>query len=231
MPFASIACFVNKDQLLDDKSEEDSVKGTGSKLSPLNQHLQKIEHCIQLYLNRDYNEFMRNSSIKHIVDAKQKTTLREGIDKISSSCGRMTISEVVDLADELQICKMDDKVNSYIEANPYLWMRIRNVDYKEARNVYNYRMGLQPFSTQHKTKGLEYDNVLVILKSNWSNYDFISLFCDNRKKITVVERTKKLFYVCCTRAKENLVVYFPAVDNRVVEGAKKMFGDDNVHYL
>lgn len=231
MPFASIACFVNKDQLLDDKSEEDSVKGTGSKLSPLNQHLQKIEHCIQLYLNREYNEFMRNSSIKHIVDAKQKKSLREGIDKISGSCGRMTISEVVDLADELQICIKDDKVNSYIESNPYLWLRIKVVDYKEASNVYNYRMGLQPFSTQHKTKGLEFNNVLVILKSNWSLYNFTSLFCENGKSQSIVERTKKLFYVCCTRAKENLVVYFPAVDNRVVEGAKKMFGDDNVHRL
>ena len=229
MPFTGVACYVNKDQLLDDKSEEDSIGGTGSKLSPLNQHLQKIEHCIQLYLNRDYNEFMRNSSFKHIVNAKQKKALREGIDKIANSSSGMTISKVIDFADELQICIKDDKVNSYIVSNPYLWMRIKDVDYQEARNVYNYRMGLQPFSTQHKTKGLEYDNVLVILKSNWSNYDFTSLFCNNGKKSTVVERTQKLFYVCCTRAKENLVVYFPAADSRVIAGAKRLFGVDNVH--
>ena len=92
-------------------------------------------------------------------------------------------------------------------------------------------MGNQPFSTQHKTKGLEYNNVLVILKSNWSNYDFASLFYNNGKKNSVVERTKKLFYVCCTRAKENLVVYFPMADSRIVEGAKELFGDDNVHKI
>lgn len=231
MPFESIACYVDKDQLLDDKSEEDADKGTGSKLSPLNHHLHKIEHCIQLYLNKDYNEFMRSTSIKLIIRARQKKVLREGIDKIVNSYNHMTISEVIDLADSLGICLIDDKVNSYIDNNPYLWNRIKSVSYKEARNVYDYRMGNKPFSTQHKTKGLEYDNVLVILKSNWTKYNFDSLFYDAGKNYSIVERTKKLFYVCCTRAKENLVVYYPSASNPVIEGAKLLFGKENVHKL
>lgn len=231
MPFESIACYIDKDQLLDDKSEEDASNGTGSKLSPLNQHLHKIEHCIQLYLNEDYNEFMRSTSIKQIVRARQKKELREGIDRIVSSYNDMTISEVIDLADRLRICVIDDKVKSYIENNPYLWKRIKEVSYQEARNVYDYRMGNKPFSTQHKTKGLEYDNVLVILKSNWTKYNFDSLFYDAHKNASIVERTKKLFYVCCTRAKENLVVYYPLASVPVVEGAKILFGKGNVHEL
>lgn len=231
MPLESIACYVDKDQLLDDKSEEDASNGTGSKLSPLNQHLHKIEHCIQLYLNEDYNEFMRSTSIKQIVRARQKKELREGIDIIVSSYNDMTISEVIDLADRLRICVIDDKVKSYIENNPYLWKRIKEVSYQEARNVYDYRMGNKPFSTQHKTKGLEYDNVLVILKSNWTKYNFDSLFYDAHKNTSIVERTKKLFYVCCTRAKENLVVYYPLASVPVVEGAKILFGKGNVHEL
>ena len=229
MPFESIACYIDKDQLLDDKSEEDAGKGTGSKLSPLNLHLHKIEHCIQLYLDKDYNEFMRSTSIKQITRARQKKELREGIDRIVNSYNDMTISEVIDLADSLGICVKDDKLNSYIGNNPYLWLRIKKVSYKEARNVYDYRMGNKPFSTQHKTKGLEYNNVLVILKSNWSNYDFASLFYDNGKKESIVQRTKKLFYVCCTRAKESLVVYYPSASSQVVEGAKKMFGEGNIY--
>lgn len=231
MPFESIACYIDKDQLLDDKSEEDASNGTGSKLSPLNQHLHKIEHCIQLYLNEDYNEFMRSTSIKQIVRARQKKELREGIDRIVSSYNDMTISEVIDLADRLRICVIDDKVKSYIENNPYLWKRIKEVSYQEARNVYDYRMGNKPFSTQHKTKGLEYDNVLVILKSNWTKYNFDSLFYDAHKNASIVERTKKLFYVCCTRAKENLVVYYPLASVPVVEGAKILFGKGNIHEL
>lgn len=231
MPFESIACYIDKDQLLDDKSEEDAGKGTGSKLSPLNLHLHKIEHCIQLYLDKDYNEFMRFTSTKQITRARQKKELREGIDRIVNSYNDMTISEVVDLADSLGICVKDDKLNSYIGNNPYLWRRIKDVSYKEARNVYDYRMGNKPFSTQHKTKGLEYNNVLVILKSNWSNYDFASLFYDNGKKESIVQRTKKLFYVCCTRAKECLVVYYPSASNQVIEGAKTLFGQENVYRI
>ena len=229
MPFEIIACYIDKDQLLDDKSEEDAGKGTGSKLSPLNLHLHKIEHCIQLYLDKDYNEFMRFTSTKQITRARQKKELREGIDRIVNSYEDMTISEVIDLADSLGICVKDDKLNSYIGNNPYLWLRIKEVSYKEARNVYDYRIGNKPFSTQHKTKGLEYNNVLVILKSNWSNYDFASLFYDNGKKESIVQRTKKLFYVCCTRAKECLVVYYPSACHQVVEGAKKMFGEGNIY--
>lgn len=141
----------------------------------------------------------------------------------------MTISEVIDLADSLGICIIDDKVNSYIDNNPYLWNRIKNVAYKEARNVYDYRMGNKPFSTQHKTKGLECDNVLVILKSNWTKYNFDSLFYETGKT-SIVKRTKKLFYVCCTRAKENLVVYYPSASNQVIEGANLLFGKENISY-
>lgn len=231
MPFESIVCYVDKDQLLDDKSEEDAGKGTGSKLSPLNHHLHKIEHCIQLYLDKDYNEFMRSTSIKQIVRARQKKELREGITRIISSYNDMTISEVIDLADGLGICVKDDKVNSYIENNPYLWRRIKDVSYKEARNVYDYRMGNKPFSTQHKTKGLEYKNVLVILKSNWTKYNFESLFYNTGKSVSIVERTKKIFYVCCTRAKENLVVYYPSASNQVIEGAKTLFGQEKVYRI
>lgn len=231
MPFDGIACYVNKDQMLDDKSEEDSAKGTGSKLSPLNMHLHKIEHCIQLYLNKEYNEFMRSTSIKQISRASQKKMLREGIDKIISVYEKKTISEVIDLADWLGICIKDDKFESYIDSHPYLWRRIKDVEYQEARNLYVYRMGNQPFSTQHKTKGLEYNNVLVILKSNWSKYNFASLFYNNKKSTSIVERTKKLFYVCCTRAKENLVVYYPLATKEVVEGATQMFGEKNVYKI
>lgn len=228
IPLLSITRYVNKDQLLDDKSDEDTNKGTGSQLSHLNKHLDKIELCIQLYQSKDYNEFMRVSSFKQVRNAKEKKTLRKGIDKIASSSEVLTISEVIDLADELGICIKDDKLDSYIRDNPYLWMRIKDVKYVEARNVYNYRKGNKPFSTQHKTKGLEYNNVLVILKSNWNKYDFASLFYNTGKKESVVNRTKKLFYVCCTRAKESLVVYYPGATASIIEGAIAMFGETNI---
>ena len=41
-------------------------------------------------------------------------------------------------------------------------------------------------------------------------------------------RTRKLFYVCCTRAKKNLAVFYPAPTRDIVEKAKILFGEQNV---
>ncbi|MBQ7781163.1 MAG: hypothetical protein IJ405_03985, partial [Lachnospiraceae bacterium] len=95
-----------------------------------------------------------------------------------------------------------------------------------------------PFSTQHKIKGLEYENVLVFLENGgWSNYNFEYLFdksisstLSKAKQLTyprILERTKKLFYVCCTRAKDNLVVFYPNPTDGVLEGAEELFGEEN----
>ena len=45
---------------------------------------------------------------------------------------------------------------------------------------------------------------------------------------SVLERTQKLFYVCCTRAKENLAVFFHNPDAQVIAKANGWFGNDNV---
>ena len=55
-----------------------------------------------------------------------------------------------------------------------------------------------------------------------------SLFYNTPKKESVVNRTKKLFYVCCTRAKENLVVYYPGATANIIEGARAMFGEISI---
>ena len=41
-------------------------------------------------------------------------------------------------------------------------------------------------------------------------------------------RTRKLFYVCCTRAKKNLAVFYPEPSAEIVESAKRLFGEQNV---
>lgn len=69
------------------------------------------------------------------------------------------------------------------------------------------------------------------------NYNFEYLFdkhifatLSKAKQTTyprILERTKKLFYVCCTRARENLVVFYPNPTEGILEGAKELFGKGN----
>ena len=90
---------------------------------------------------------------------------------------------------------------------------------------------MTPFSTQHKTKGAEFDNVLVVLDNGrWNNYNFEKLFIASGDALqeTVVQRTRKIFYVCCTRAKDNLAVYYHNPSEEVLSKAREWFGEDFV---
>ena len=77
-----------------------------------------------------------------------------------------------------------------------------------------------PFATQHGVKGAEFDRVLVVMDEeesefNLYNYEkyfgITSLSKTDEEKIAsgddnVVARTRRLLYVCCTRAKQDLVL-------------------------
>ncbi|MEG3158083.1 UvrD-helicase domain-containing protein [Lysobacter zhanggongensis] len=92
---------------------------------------------------------------------------------------------------------------------------------------------LSPFSTQQGIKGAEFDRVLVIaddaesshFQFSYDKYFGVKALSDNDRKNldeggeTQVERTRRLFYVCCTRAMKDLVVVFFADDVGAAEQA------------
>ena len=62
----------------------------------------------------------------------------------------------------------------------------------------------------------------------WPNYNFNKALIDSSLSDTVGLRSRKLFYVCCTRAKEELVVFMQNPTPDIILEAKKLFGDNNV---
>ena len=227
---AFLKCFTTKEQLIDDTDDDTEKKSVaGSNLSPLNKHLFRIEEALRLFADRKYNDFIKKTSFKSISRFEQKKKLKQAIDEIVGLDTNGKIGKVIDLADEMGVCVKDDKLNSYIEKNEYIYHRVLDVDYTEVRNVYDYILQQQPFSTQHKSKGLEFDNVLVLLDNGkWTKYNFASLFVETKTSESVKLRTRKLFYVSCTRAKKNLAVFYPAPSAEIVESAKILFGEQNV---
>ncbi|WP_069657771.1 ATP-dependent helicase [Arcticibacter eurypsychrophilus] len=221
--------YVDKDQLLDDKkNDEDDGNKKGSKRDNLIKHLFKIQINISLYKNRKYNEFLRATDYRYnIISIASKRTLRENIDSLVK-VGDKTIEEVITDANEKGICIIDDKLIDFKEKKGYLYNRVKDVRFSEFQKLFEYLEGQTPFSTQHKTKGAEFDNVLVILDNGgWNNYNFGNLFLETGLA-TVLERTQKIFYVCCTRAKKNLAVYYHNPDAQVIEKAKEWFSNGNV---
>lgn len=97
---------------------------------------------------------------------------------------------------------------------------------KQLRPYQAYVNEESPFSTQQGVKGAEFERVLVVLDDEEGTHFQFSyekffglkeLSARDRKTLqeggeTGVERTRRLFYVCCTRARQDLVVVLFVAD-------------------
>ena len=219
----------DKDQLVDDKKQsEDEESKTGSKRSELVKHLMNIERCIQLYKANNIVEFISRTEYR-INTFQDKKNLAE-IMIVLIEPGDKKIDEILAFAEEKEIVKKSDALIRYEERNKYICHRIKQLQYVEFHNLYDYLEGKTPFSTQHKTKGAEFEDVFVILDNGkWNNYNFEKLFIDgDAASEKQIKRTKKIFYVCCTRAKEQLAVYYDQPSAEVIAKAGEWFGEDNL---
>jgi DNA helicase II / ATP-dependent DNA helicase PcrA len=220
--------YLDKEQFLDDKKQtENEEKKKGSKRDNLIKHLFKIQKAISMYQLGKYNEFLKVTDLK-INCIQDKLDLKQKIESLVN-VGNKTIAQIIDEANAYGICIKDDKLNQFIAEKVYVFNRVKQVKFSEFQKFFEYLEGKTPFTTQHKTKGDEFDNVLVVLDNgNWTQYNFENLFLENSTNENVLKRTKKLFYVCCTRAKENLVVFYHNPSAEVIEKAKVWFGEENI---
>lgn len=189
-------------------------------------HLLKLQEILYLYVNKKYNEFIYKTDFS-ILYHKDKEKLYAIMSEFSSMKSR-TIREVVDFADKNDVCKIDDKIIDYANDNKELYSKVMDVSYIELVNFYNYRNKFSPYSTQHGIKGAEFDNVFVVLDNgSWNMYNFKQLLGPYKNKDTY-DRTYKLFYVCCSRAKKNLVVYCPNFEDNMIKKTREWFGAENI---
>jgi DNA helicase-2/ATP-dependent DNA helicase PcrA len=219
--------YIDKDMLLDDKKQDDLEQtDKETQRDNLIKHMFKIQTLIALYEERRFNEFVRKTEYK-ISSVADKNRIKGYIDKLKSMSDCI-VEDVINYAHETGLCICDDKLSEFIENKRYLYNRVAKVRFEEFQKLYTYLEGRTVFSTQHKIKGAQYDRVLVVLDNgNWSKYSFQYLF-EGTGTESVILRTQKLFYVCCTRAKENLAVYYHNPTETVLRKAKEWFGNDNV---
>ncbi len=212
----------------------------GEKRDKLIQHLFKIQDCIYLYENNKVNEFIKKTDykIKSILD---KTNLKKVIDKLKEMKNE-SIENVVNFAHTNGIVKKDDDFNNFVTSEYYngIYDSVKQLNYQQLINLYNFEEKLTPYSTQHGIKGAEFNNVFVILDNGkWnSKYNFKDLFEGKRTKKDketkmeiankVFQNTEKIFYVCCSRAKDNLVVFYHKPTKEIILKAEEWFGKINI---
>lgn len=186
-----------------------------------------LEEIIELYEENRFNDFLRITKFS-IRKREDKICLKQAIDYLVKEDDRR-IEDVLAFAEDKGLLEKDDLFDDYIiNKGFYLWERIKNITFKQYRKSVLYLKEFSPICTQHSVKGSEYDNVLLVLESNWNKYDFYTLFGKGSLNHNVRMRTKKLFYVCITRAKKNLVIYLSTQDSEILDKAKEFFGEENV---
>lgn len=104
----------------------------------------------------------------------------------------------------------------------------------DSRDISAYRQTLQnntPYSTKHGVKGDEFDTVVVVIDdagARWNKYAFGKQLEGSDTSEGRWERTGNLFYVCCSRAKTNLVVVDLAYSAAKKPGVDRIFGKHQV---
>ena len=186
-----------------------------------------LEEIIELYEANKFNDFLRITKFS-IRNRNDKIFLKQAIDYLVNEDNK-TIEDVLEFAEVKGLLKEDELFSDYIlNKGFYLWERIKKITFNQYRKSVLYLKEFSPICTQHSVKGSEYDNVLLVLESDWNKYDFNTLFGKGSSNSNVQLRTKKLFYVCITRAKKNLIIYMPTNDSDILRKAKEFFGEENV---
>ncbi|GAB1856110.1 UvrD-helicase domain-containing protein [Flavobacteriaceae bacterium MHTCC 0001] len=213
-----------------------------------------IEHLVKFYKDSKYNEvvnFLKRNGVSS-VNLKRHTdkkVITDKIDELISIRETGTIEEVLNFAlgnklvvPSLGVTKFVDRINSNfeeleeeqrsrVEKDKTFYDALMSLPYQEVINCFKHTQNQNVFSTKHGTKGEEYRNVLVVIDdTSWkSQYKFEGYFDNSDDKADRKERTKNLFYVSCSRAKEKLLVLaLSTMGHNAMTTIDNWFGGENV---
>lgn len=201
--------------------------------------LYTIIEGIRIFKEKRYSDFITKFNIKvhtisdkKIISNKMKDFLQflNGSSSVklkdlilylnqSLNLGKFKISQ-----DDLDDFLLDPVNNSIV--TPILC----NATYEDANSWYDYINENSLFSTHHRTKGLEYKNVIVSLETGrFPGYDFdLGLANDNSVDINTRIQSLKLFYVSCSRVEDNLIVLAERPSEKLLDKMKIWFGNENI---
>ena len=218
------------DELL--KAFPNSDRIIGNEPDYLAKHLLKMGNIIYHYEKECYSVILELLQIKIKTNA-DKQYISKALSNLKSliETGK-NIEDMIEYFDKEKFLKKDDNFEAYIEKHGEIYDKVKILPSTQLMPYFSYYNSYSPYSTQHGIKGAEFENVLVVMDNGkWNNYNFEYYFEQTPKKESVIQRTEKIFYVCCSRAKNNLIVYYPNPSNSVIKKAEELFGKNNVKKL
>lgn len=211
-----------------------------------------LEHLMLYWKQKNHNEVIRfirkNGTFLYEFIHSKKKIISEILDDLNANRDKKTIKEVLDIILGKEIISsnslneylkrinqnlegLEEDIKERIEKDKKFYEDFISLSYREILNFWKHIQNETVFSTKHGTKGDEYRNVLTVIDdTEWKQeYNFNKFFNDSEEKSERKLRTRNLFYVECSRAKENLVVLMLSkIDDIALQNIKNWFGAENV---
>lgn len=186
----------------------------------------------------------RDKSFNKIVDSMNKVAAK--LDELISS--NATTKQVLDFCISQNLIRASERLFEHFNRNArtekfdpdtnqqdkgeWLADEFFKLNTSDLESYVQFLLDKTPFSTQHGVKGEEYQNVLVVIddkEAAWNSYNYIGHLTPKTLGREPTDRqrslTSKLFYVCCSRAEENLRILLFSMNP---EGAKSELIDSGV---
>jgi DNA helicase II / ATP-dependent DNA helicase PcrA len=146
-------------------------------------------------------------------------TLRQLVQNVANS-GLLVVPEVLQDAIHLTVNGSGESPEDEVDLETTVWANAMEADFDQFSRFYEYVSGRTQYDTQQGVKGLEFPRVMVILddlEANGFLFKYGKLFGTEPLSKTdseniaagidsVLDRSRRLLYVACTRAIEGLVV-------------------------
>jgi len=190
-----------------------------------------VEHLSKMWNSKDYNgviHYLKTYGNYNILsNHQQKRNIESKLNHLLALRNIGSVEDVMDFCISEQIIKpsksiteflinlkvdidtiKDDQLREKLINDSKFYKELMKLSYKEFINAFIYIQDQSVYSTQHGTKGEEYRNVLMVIDdTSWPQMYNFNNFFNRSEEIKERElRTRNLFYVSCSRAKENLLV-------------------------
>lgn len=211
-----------------------------------------MEHLLDFCNLNNQNEVIRfirkNGTILNSFKHENKKEITEILNELSQNRKDMTVKVVLETLIDNGIVfsknyndfvirvnqnldELEDEKKERILKDLTLYNSFLALPYQEVLNFWKHTQNQTVFSTKHGTKGDEYRNVLTVIDdTEWKQeYNFDNFFNNTEDKPERKLRTRNLFYVECSRAKENLIVLMLSkLSDESLKNVKNWFGEENV---
>ncbi|MDP9609109.1 UvrD-helicase domain-containing protein [Streptomyces demainii] len=218
--------------------------------------LDVIEPCCDFFSNKQYGPMfdLLKRSRPRMKRRSDKTAWMDLFGSINNARATGTVGDVLNILFEqeyfsvpqavtsrhrkwkLALRELDDKQQLSEPRRLVEYGNFRDVHYREVVALREYVEENTPFSTQHGVKGAEYPDVLAVFGGGWTQYNFAEMLANfhrrdrlNERDRRRFERSRNLFYVSCSRARNDLILLFTTeLPQSALETLQEWVGGSNI---